>query len=197
MLIPVVHPGESHSPVVHELWVLVVAGSNPASPTHHEAHRCERGSGWQRAHAQTPLESLLRVCQKTGGPVERARLVLVVDDDPDNREMLAQFFRDAGFEALTAANGREALDLLTTSGQPEPLLILLDLEMPVMSGWDFLETVRLYHRLSRIPIVVQTGSAKTISARGVTAVVRKPVDPVDLVARVKRGDFGPPSVVAF
>lgn len=125
--------------------------------------------------------------------MQEVRPVLVVDDDADGRELLAEAFTSEGYTVLTAANGREALDLLTTAGQIEPLIIILDMEMPIMSGWEFLHTIRRYHRLAAIPVVVQSGSPSATEGHrpgAVSAFLTKPYDAYALVARVKRGEFG-------
>src|SRR5579862_4602951 len=61
--------------------------------------------------------------------------ILIVDDDPDIRDSLKEVLEDEGYEVNGVANGREALDYLRKS--PRPCVILLDLMMPVMDGWQF------------------------------------------------------------
>jgi urea transport system substrate-binding protein len=79
--------------------------------------------------------------------------ILVVDDDPDLREFLRLTLTSMGFEVTSAANGREALDVLEGY---DPDLILLDMKMPVMDGWEFCRT--LEGRDARPPIVVLTAA---------------------------------------
>jgi CheY-like chemotaxis protein len=81
----------------------------------------------------------------------RVRSILIVDDEEETRVLLRTILERAGYIVLEASNGREALERLAVV---EPSLILLDLEMPVMSGWDFLGIVNCHRRLSRIPILV-------------------------------------------
>jgi CheY-like chemotaxis protein len=78
--------------------------------------------------------------------------VLVVEDDPDLREMMEQLLHLEGFAPLTAPNGREALTLLQ-AGAPVKA-ILLDLMMPVMDGWEFRERQLSTPELAGIPVVV-------------------------------------------
>jgi CheY-like chemotaxis protein len=78
--------------------------------------------------------------------------VLVVDDDDATRAVVALALRQTGYEVALAANGREALDLLRQG--PRQALILLDLLMPVMDGWRFLEEQRGDPRLADIPVIV-------------------------------------------
>lgn len=87
-----------------------------------------------------------------------ARKVLVVDDDPDEIELLKEAFSEVA-PAVTcdgAPNGLAALDYLSAPGQALPDIILLDINMPVMNGWDFLRNVRGSDRLKSIPVVVYT-----------------------------------------
>jgi two-component system, chemotaxis family, chemotaxis protein CheY len=79
--------------------------------------------------------------------------VLIVEDDDELRQIVCTVLEGAGYEVLPTANGREALDMLL-SGAARPSLILLDLRMPVMDGWEFARVVRCYRRLADIPIVI-------------------------------------------
>jgi CheY-like chemotaxis protein len=83
--------------------------------------------------------------------------VLIVEDDPDIAETLAQMLEDRGYRAETASNGREALERLRRP--PEPLLILLDLTMPVMDGREFRRVQLETPQLASIPVVVLTADA--------------------------------------
>ncbi len=82
-------------------------------------------------------------------------VVLVVEDDPDQREALATALASEGYRAIAVPNGRSALDLLEHDPLP-PRIILLDLAMPVMNGWTFLDEQRRRPRLKDIPTVVVT-----------------------------------------
>ncbi len=78
-------------------------------------------------------------------------VVLVVDDDPDILEALSEILEAEGFQIRRARHGKEALERL----EPEPpQLILLDLMMPVMDGWEFAQQLRLRSPLQDIPIIV-------------------------------------------
>ena len=78
--------------------------------------------------------------------------VLVVDDEPDIRDTMRAVLEAEGYSVATACNGREALDTLR-SGAP-PKLVLLDLTMPVMNGYELLEHMKNDRNLSRIPVTV-------------------------------------------
>ena len=110
--------------------------------------------------------------------------ILVVDDDPDLREFLRLMLTSMGFEVTSAANGQEALDDMECH---DPDLILLDMKMPVMNGWEFCRA--LEGRDSRPPIVVLTaapdpaGRAAEVQAEGWLG---KPFEYADLEAIVRR-----------
>lgn len=99
-------------------------------------------------------------------------VILVVDDDADSRETLVDLLSSRGFAVESAENGRQALGYLSRS---KPALIILDLMMPVMSGWEFLKSKRSDPRLQSLPVVVMTGSGLVHDITA-NAIVRKPVD---------------------
>ncbi len=98
--------------------------------------------------------------------------ILVIDDDADIRESLSEMLSDEGHRVQAAANGQEALDLLR--GSPAPCMILLDLMMPIMNGWQFVQEQATDPVLAAIPVWVITaaGDAHPPPA-GVTGVLRK------------------------
>jgi CheY-like chemotaxis protein len=85
-------------------------------------------------------------------------LIMVVEDHELARKALAALLSTEGYGVVEAANGRDALMSLTTNG-PRPDLILLDLMMPVMDGWEFMKRQRHDWRLCTIPTIVTTGVA--------------------------------------
>lgn len=109
--------------------------------------------------------------------------VLVVDDDQDNREQLAELLEAQGYFAAQAENGALAVQLL--DGGLDPDLILTDLMMPVMSGWDLCATLKSTPRWRSIPIVVLCGMAA--EQRGklqVDDAFEKPTDVSKLLQRI-------------
>lgn len=98
--------------------------------------------------------------------------VLVVEDEQDIRETLRDILEMEGYRVRCACNGKEALDALAE--MPRPLLILLDLMMPVMSGYELLQALRANDDLASIPVTVVSAVGDRL-AEG-TAVLRKPVD---------------------
>jgi CheY-like chemotaxis protein len=114
--------------------------------------------------------------------------VLVVDDIQDFREMYASYFSFAGVGVSTAIDGEEALQL---SRAYPPDVIVLDLCMPGMSGWQFLEHARTDPRLCRIPVVAITAygdeeSEQTARDAGAAAYIPKPCLPQFLLSVVRR-----------
>ena len=101
--------------------------------------------------------------------------VLIVEDDEDLRDMMAQMLTIEGFEAATAANGREALDYLHSTAKPS--VILLDLMMPVMDGWEFRRQQKADPELAPVPVIVLSaldqGRAAPVDA---DAFLKKPLD---------------------
>src|ERR671922_368969 len=87
-------------------------------------------------------------------PVKRRRRILVVDDDRDLRELLGAVLTAAGYDVLMAENGAAALSVLRTV---LPDLIILDLMMPVMNGWQFREAQNALPDYARIPVVCLSG----------------------------------------
>jgi CheY-like chemotaxis protein len=110
-----------------------------------------------------------------------ADAVLVVEDDAELREMMAQRLHLAGFAPVTASNGHEALQLLRM-GFPAKL-ILLDLTMPLMDGWAFRAVQRRDPYLADIPVIVVT--ARDPSGVDAAACCAKPVDADDVVNKVR------------
>ena len=112
--------------------------------------------------------------------------ILVVEDDREQRETLCAMLELEGFRHAEAANGREALDYLNESRAP--CLVLLDLEMPVMYGWEFRVNQLADERLSRIPVVVVTANDGGLAKRfpGVEGFLWKPLKFEKLVTVLDR-----------
>jgi CheY-like chemotaxis protein len=85
-----------------------------------------------------------------------SRIVLVVDDDQDIRDALCELLHDEGYCAVSAANGAEALTYLRS--RELPCVILLELMMPVMDGWEFRRQQQGDPKLSAIPVVAITAA---------------------------------------
>jgi CheY-like chemotaxis protein len=108
--------------------------------------------------------------------------VLVVDDDHDVREGIADFLREDGFDVITARNGIEALETLRV--RRDVRVIVLDMMMPGMDGATFRQKQLANESLSSIPFVLLTGRfdcAHLATALGASACLRKPFKPNDLL----------------
>ena len=113
--------------------------------------------------------------------------ILLVDDDGANRTMARALLERAGYRVSEAADGAAALDLLKNGDQN---LMVLDLDMPVLSGQNVLAQVRSSVTTAGLPIIVLTGSSDSVTEihmmeQGADDYIRKPIDPPRFVARVK------------
>jgi CheY-like chemotaxis protein len=111
--------------------------------------------------------------------------VLIVEDDADLREMMAQLLLLEGFRTETVANGREALQYLQKGDRPD--VILLDLMMPVRDGWEFRRRQLADPALSRVPVVVLSAldPSRAADLDG-AAFLKKPLDFDRLLELVRR-----------
>ena len=118
---------------------------------------------------------------------ERLR-VLLVDDYPDAREMYSEYLQFSGFDVVEATNGMEALKSAVESS---PDIILMDLSLPVMDGWEATRRLKADRRTARIPVVALTGHAlagisEGARRAGCDAFVTKPCLPEDLVKEIRK-----------
>jgi CheY-like chemotaxis protein len=110
--------------------------------------------------------------------------VLIVEDDADLRDMMAQLLNLEGINAATVANGREALEYLQESDRPD--VILLDLMMPVMDGWEFRRRQQADPSVSSVPVIVLSALDPTRAADvNANAFLKKPLDFDRLLALVR------------
>jgi two-component system cell cycle response regulator DivK len=119
---------------------------------------------------------------------QQGPLILVVDDYDDAREMYAEYLQFCGFRVAEARNGNEALDRAFTL---KPDLILMDLSLPGMDGWEATRQLKADDRTRNIPVVALTGHALAGASEGAKragcdSFVTKPCLPDDLVVEVRR-----------
>jgi len=110
--------------------------------------------------------------------------VLIIEDEPQIRESLREAIEMEGHQVSTACNGREALQLLKKIESPS--LILLDLFMPVMSGYEFLIEKTDREDIKDTPVVVVSAAGNGIEGSGISGFLRKPVDLDKLYAVIDR-----------
>jgi CheY-like chemotaxis protein len=124
--------------------------------------------------------------------------VLLVDDYPDAREMYSEYLEFSGFDVVEAGNGMEALQRAVDAS---PDIILMDLSLPVMDGWEATRRLKADQRTKAIPVVALTGHAlagisEGARQAGCDAFVTKPCLPEDLVREIRKILDGPSSAVA-
>jgi CheY-like chemotaxis protein len=115
-------------------------------------------------------------------------LILVVDDYDDAREMYSEYLQFCGFRVAEARNGNEALE---QAFAVKPDLILMDLSLPGMDGWEATRQLKADERTRQIPVVALTGHALAGASEGAKkagcdSFVTKPCLPDDLVVEVRR-----------
>jgi CheY-like chemotaxis protein len=125
-------------------------------------------------------------------------VILVVDDEPEVVELIERSLDSEGFDVHAAYDGLSALDL---AEREQPDVVLLDLMMPMMSGYEVAEQLKANPQTAEIPIVCLT-SADSVAARarareaGAVGLIMKPFAPSELVEHLRRmldaGEAGPP-----
>ncbi|HEV7427758.1 MAG TPA: response regulator [Thermoanaerobaculia bacterium] len=119
-------------------------------------------------------------------PEQRAHCVLVVDDDPSIRRMIVAALKRDGYVFCEAPNGKEALEMMR---HEHPNVVVLDLMMPILSGWDVLQARELEPALRQIPVIVISANrapeVATAVDKGICAFLPKPFDIGALSALVR------------
>ena len=100
--------------------------------------------------------------------------ILIVDDDPEIRSTIGELLEDEGYVVEKAENGADALEALRRMSA-SPCLVLLDLMMPVMNGFDVLRELAADPRLSSVPVVVLSAHSQASNVAGAKRFLRKPV----------------------
>jgi two-component system response regulator FlrC len=117
-----------------------------------------------------------------------SKLVLVVEDDVALRREFCSAIDQAGFPAIGASDGADAVSYLS-SGAPVPALIVLDLGMSRMNGWEFRSWLSHDPELGRVPVVIASGLPRLESLKkelGAVACLAKPFSPDALIDAVRR-----------
>jgi two-component system, cell cycle response regulator DivK len=116
-----------------------------------------------------------------------SKRILVVEDQEDNRQILRDLLGNAGYELTEAENGEEAIAAVA---KRPPDLILMDIQLPVMDGYEATRRIRTNPDLKSVPIIAVTSYALTgdedkARAAGCNGYVSKPYSPRDLLAKVR------------
>src|SRR5262245_53040399 len=114
--------------------------------------------------------------------------VLLVDDYRDGRDMYGEYLEYSGYQVIQAANGIEALQRAIDD---QPDIILMDLSLPIMDGWEATRRLKADQRTANIPVVALTGHAlagvsEEAKRAGCDAFVTKPCLPEDLVTEIRK-----------
>lgn len=109
--------------------------------------------------------------------------ILIVEDDDAIRTTLKMLLEMEGYFVVTAADGKEGLKALKT--MDEACLVLLDLMMPVMNGWEFIEAKRKDDHIATIPVLVTSAVADKADATMVAGIIKKPIDIDALLTFIK------------
>jgi two-component system, cell cycle response regulator DivK len=118
------------------------------------------------------------------GPMPEAPLILVVDDVPDARHMYSSYLKHHGFRVVEATNGVEAVEQAYSH---QPSLVLMDLGMPHLDGWEATRRIKADERTRRIPVLAVSGHAfpdaiERAKAAGVHTLLAKPAPPPIVLA---------------
>jgi CheY-like chemotaxis protein len=142
--------------------------------------------GGHRRYRRSDLDTFL----ERSGPGAKERTgpsVLIVDDDPGLRRYVRASLELEGFEVREAGSAEEGLAALEEGA---PNLILLDVMMPKMDGWEMLRRVQERHGVGAIPVIMFSGkveeSAEDAASRGASGFIGKPFDPQELVVQAKQ-----------
>jgi CheY-like chemotaxis protein len=164
--------------------------------TAHEIRAAMRASGIPTMREQalrlvaaglTSIEEVNRVLSDTGGTKSHGRQrVLVTDDEPITRMLVKLLLEKSQFEVLEAANGRDAVEIAT---RERPDLVLIDLNMPEMDGYEAIARMRRDLSLATMPILVLTseegpGVERRVLELGADDYIMKPFNPDVLLSRV-------------
>jgi CheY-like chemotaxis protein len=114
--------------------------------------------------------------------------ILLIEDESDIRTILKDALEWEGYRVYTASNGKEGMEILP--GMPAPSLILLDLMMPVMNGWEFANALQTDHAYRNVPIVALSAFSDPEKEIRVEGFIKKPVD-LDLLLALVRERCGP------
>jgi len=116
------------------------------------------------------------------------KLILIVEDEPNNRELAIKILTFSGYDTLSASTGQEAVEKIK---ERNPDLVLMDLSLPVMDGWEAAAMIRSETSYEKLPIIAVTahameGDRESALAAGCTDYVSKPYCPSQLLEVIKK-----------
>jgi two-component system response regulator CpxR len=111
--------------------------------------------------------------------------ILLAEDDLDIRDVVQELLEERGYDVIPARTGRQALDFLAMDPRSPPDIVILDLMMPIVTGWQVLEAIQHDPLLARIPVVVLTAASQD-RPTGVAAFLRKPFRIETLLETIER-----------
>lgn len=123
------------------------------------------------------------------GSKQSCQSILIIEDDEGIRSTLRLMLELEGYTVLVAENGKEGLEILPR--MQRPCLILLDLMMPVMNGWEFMQALEKDMILATIPVVIVTAYGSRGIETKAQGLIKKPVKLDELLSLVKRYCGGP------
>jgi excisionase family DNA binding protein len=142
--------------------------------------------GGHRRYRRGDLDTFLERSGAGGRPTEGGPLVLIVDDDDRLREFVRVNLEMEGYTVREAASAQEGLDALE---EQSPDLLLLDVMMPEMDGWEMLRRLHERHGVGAIPVIVFSAKVEEdvgdVTSRGAQAFIGKPFSPQTLIERTK------------
>ena len=112
------------------------------------------------------------------------RTIMVIEDDRDIRDAVKEILESENYKVVTAGNGKEALELLRATAN-QPRLVLLDMMMPVMDGFDFLKILTNDTVLAAIPVYIHSANYDIRDLRGAKGLLRKPASCEAILALVE------------
>jgi CheY-like chemotaxis protein len=171
-----------NDPATRAIPILMIAGrTTPEQLDHARRLGCN-----SLLHKPCAVDELLAEARRL--IPEDSAPILVVEDDESIRAALAEVLRDEGFVVQTACNGREAIELLR-GAKEKPKLVLLDLMMPVMDGWEFRTAQLADPELAKIPVVILSAAhdvRKHAQALHVDEYLPKPLNVPKLLDAIER-----------
>lgn len=117
----------------------------------------------------------------------RTSTILLAEDDLEIRDAVQELLEEKGYDVIPARTGRQALDFLSLDPRSPPDLVILDLMMPIVTGWQVLEMIQHDPALSKVPVVIVTATAQD-RPTGAAAFLRKPFQIEVLLETIQRLD---------